>query len=245
MTESASRSAVVFGVGPLRGLGAELVQFFAQQGLMVFAVGRTWDRLIRTVAQIDPGVGSVIPVAADATHEVEVIQVFEEVARQSIPELVVYNVDRNEKAALLDTSPQLFEDLWRQNCLGGFLVGREAIRHLLHQRQGTLIMTGATASLRARPPFTAFAAAKSGLRAVAQGMAREFGPQGIHVVHAIIDGVIDGDRARDQFPDFVAAKPSGGLIETSAIASTYWMLHQQARSAWTHEIDLRPWCEGF
>lgn len=245
MAESATRSAVVFGVGPLRGLGAELVQYFAQQGLMVFAVGRTRERLIRTVAQIDPGVGSVIPVAADATHEVEVIQVFEEVARQSIPELVVYNVDRNEKAALLDTSPRLFEDLWRQNCLGGFLVGSQAIRHFLGRRQGTLIMTGATASRRARPPFTAFAAAKSGLRAVAQGMAREFGPQGIHVVHAIIDGVIDGDRARDQFPDFVAAKPSGGLIEARAIASTYWTLHQQPRSAWTHEIDLRPWCEGF
>jgi len=245
MVESAVRSAVVFGVGPLRGLGAELVQYFAQQGLMVFAVGRTRERLARTVTQIDHGVGSVIPLAADATHEVDVIQVFEEVARQSIPELVVYNVDRNERAALLDTSPRLFEDLWRQNCLGGFLVGSQAIRHFLRRRQGTLIMTGATASLRARPPFTAFAAAKSGLRAVAQGMAREFGPQGIHVVHAIIDGVIDGDRARDQFPEFVAAKPSGGLIEANAIASTYWMLHQQPRSAWTHEIDLRPWCEGF
>lgn len=245
MAESASRSAVVFGVGPLRGLGAELARFSAQQGLMVFAVGRTRERLIGTVAQIDPGVGSVIPLAADATHEVDVIQVFEEVARQSIPELVVYNVDRNERAALLDTSPRLFEDLWRQNCLGGFLVVSQAIRHFLRRRQGTLIMAGATASLRARPPFTAFAAAKSGLRAVAQGMAREFGPQGIHVVHAIIDGVIDGDRARDQFPEFVAAKPSGGLIEANAIASTYWMLHQQPRSAWTHEIDLRPWCEGF
>jgi NAD(P)-dependent dehydrogenase (short-subunit alcohol dehydrogenase family) len=245
MTEAKTPSAVVFGVGPRRGLGAELAQYFAQQGLTVFAVGRTAERLTRTIAELDPGAGRVLPLTADATQEEDVIRVFEETARQSVPELVVYNVDLNERAPLLDTSVGLFEDLWRRNCFGGFLVGREAIRHFLPHSHGTLIVTGATASLRARPPFTAFAAAKSGLRALAQGMAREFGPSGIHVVHAIIDGVIDGDRARAQFPEYVASKLPDGLIDPQAIAATYWMLHWQDPSAWTHEIDLRPYREGF
>jgi len=113
------------------------------------------------------------------------------------------------------------------------------------RHQGSLFFTGATASLRAKPPFTAFAAAKAGLRALAQGMAREFGPQGIHVVHAVIDGVIDGDRARQQFPDYVKAKGSDGLLQLDAIAETYWALHQQHPSAWTHELDLRPFKETF
>jgi NAD(P)-dependent dehydrogenase (short-subunit alcohol dehydrogenase family) len=246
MSESVTPSAVVLGVGPVRGLGAELAKYFAHEGLLVFAVGRSPERLAETVARIDvETAGTIIPFVADVTQEDEVTELFRRVARQSVPELVAYNVDRNERAALLDTSTELFEDLWRKNCWGGFLVGREAIRHFLPRQRGTLIMTGATASLRARPPFTAFAAAKAGLRALAQGMAREFGPQGIHVVHAIIDGVIDGDRARMQFPEYVAAKEPDGLIDPRAIAGTYWMLHRQEKSAWTHEIDLRPYCEGF
>ena len=113
------------------------------------------------------------------------------------------------------------------------------------RRQGTLFFTGATASLRAKPPFTAFAAAKAGLRALAQGMAREFSPHGIHVVHTIIDGVIDGERAKTKFPDFVNAKGAEGLLQLEAIAETYWAIHQQHQSAWTHELDLRPFKEPF
>jgi NAD(P)-dependent dehydrogenase (short-subunit alcohol dehydrogenase family) len=113
------------------------------------------------------------------------------------------------------------------------------------RKQGTLFFTGATASLRAKPPFTAFACAKAGVRALAQGMAREFGPQGIHVVHAVIDGVIDGDRARQQFPDYVKAKGKEGLLQLEAIAQTYWAVHEQHPSAWTHELDLRPFKEPF
>jgi NAD(P)-dependent dehydrogenase (short-subunit alcohol dehydrogenase family) len=116
---------------------------------------------------------------------------------------------------------------------------------MLPQRRGTIIFTGATASMRARPPFTAFAAAKAGVRALAQGMAREFGPQGIHVVHAVIDGVIDGERSRGQFARYVEAKGQDGLLQLEAIAETYWQLHIQHPSAWTHEIDLRPYKEPF
>jgi NAD(P)-dependent dehydrogenase (short-subunit alcohol dehydrogenase family) len=146
---------------------------------------------------------------------------------------------------LLETNAELFEHLWRQNCLGGFLAGREAVKHMLPHRQGSVFFTGATASLRARPPFTAFAAAKAGLRALAQGMAREFGPKGIHVAHVIIDGVIDGDRARNQFSDYVNAKGKDGLLQLDAIAETYWGIHKQHPSAWTQELDLRPFKEPF
>lgn len=233
------------GVGPSRGLGAALARRFAREGLRVYLVGRTAQKLERIAGEIAAADGSAIPWVADATQEAEVVDLFQSVSRESAPQLVAYNVDRNERAPLLETGMDLFEDLWRKNCLGGFLVGREAIRAMLPQQHGTLIFTGATASLRARPPFTAFAAAKTGLRALAQGMAREFGPQGIHVVHTVIDGVIDGERARRQFPEFVQAKGAAGLLAPEAIADTYWALHCQAGSAWTHEIDLRPFLECF
>jgi NAD(P)-dependent dehydrogenase (short-subunit alcohol dehydrogenase family) len=139
----------------------------------------------------------------------------------------------------------MFTALWQQNSLGAFLFGREAIKHMLPQQQGSLFFTGATASLQTKPPFTAFAAAKAAVRALAPGMAREFGPQGIHVVNAMIDGVIDGERAREQFSSYVATKGSDGLLKLEAIADTYWALHRQYPSAWTHELDLRPFKEPF
>jgi NAD(P)-dependent dehydrogenase (short-subunit alcohol dehydrogenase family) len=146
---------------------------------------------------------------------------------------------------LLDLTAWDFETFWRQNAFGGFLVGREAVRRMLPKGKGTLLFTGATASLRARPPFTGFASAKAALRAVAQGLAREFGPQGIHVAHVVIDGVIDGAYAREKFPDFVRAKGEDGLIDPFAIADVFLSLHRQPRSAWTHELDLRPFNETF
>lgn len=245
MNSPVIRSAVVVGVGPSQGLGAALARRFAAEGLCVYLVGRTPAKLEQVACEITSRDGLAVPWVADATAESEVVRLFETVSAQSTLELVVYNVDRNERAPLLETSTELFEDLWRRNCLAGFFVGREAIRTLLQRRQGTLIFTGATASLRARPPFTAFSAAKTGLRALAQGMAREFGPQGIHVVHAVIDGVINGERARRQFPEFVATKGEDGLLDPDAIAVTYWLLHCQPRSTWTQEIDLRPYRENF
>jgi NAD(P)-dependent dehydrogenase (short-subunit alcohol dehydrogenase family) len=245
MADNLPPSAVVLGVGPSQGFGAALARRFAREGLRVYLVGRTPAKLERVAVEIEAEHGKAIPWAADATVESEVVRLFESVASESSLELVACNVDRNERAPLLETSAELFEDLWRKNCLAGFLAGREAVRAMLPRQRGTLIFTGATASLRARPPFTAFSAAKMGLRALAQGMAREFGPKGIHVIHTVIDGVIDGDRARSEFPEFVAAKGEEGLLGLEAIADTYWALHAQEPSAWTHVIDLRPYGESF
>lgn len=245
MSESSTSSAVVFGVGPSRGLGAALARRFASEGLHVYLAGRSPDKLEQVADAIRASGGEASAVVADATVESDVARVFQQAGQSHRLDMAAYNVDRNASAPLLETDQALFEQLWRQNCLGGFLVGREAIRQMLPHARGTLFLTGATASLRARPPFTAFAAAKAGLRALAQGMAREFGPQGIHVAHIIIDGVIDGDRAHSQFSQYVSSKGADGLLQLEAIAETYWQVHCQHKSAWTQELDLRPSKEPF
>ncbi|SES84065.1 short chain dehydrogenase [Nitrosomonas marina] len=241
-----SGSAIVAGVGPEQGLGAALARCFAKNGLHVFIFGRSEDRLHRVASTIQRSGGAVTPIAADVTIENSVQSLFDQIrARCDRIHVAAYNVDSNIPAPFLETSTETFTNLWQQNCLGAFLFAKQLMSIMQAQKQGTVFFTGATASLRARPPFTAFATAKAGLRALAQGLAREFSPQGIHVVHTIIDGVIDGDRARQQFPEFVQAKGVDGLLELDAIAQTYWAIHQQPRSAWTHELDLRPYKEIF
>lgn len=241
-----TRSAVIIGVGPQRGLGATLATYLASKGLHAFIAGRSADKLQDIAQQIRQAGGTATPILADATHEADVKQLFNLAQQDGLAvDIAIYNVDSNIPAPFLETSTDAFTKLWQQNCLGAFFFGKEAITAMQKHQQGTIFFTGATASLRAKPPFTAFGAAKAGLRALAQGLAREFSPQGIHVVHTIIDGVIDGERARTQFPDFVNAKGEEGLLQLQAIAETYWAIHQQHRSAWTHELDLRPFTEPF
>lgn len=239
-------SAVVLGVGPEKGLGASLANRFAAEGLHVFIAGRSEDKLEKVAQAIRLSGGSATPVAADGTVEHDVTHLFETVEANGFTvDIAACTVDSNISMPFLETEMETFTKLWTQNCLVGFLFGREAVKAMIKQHHGTLFFTGATASLRAKPPFTSFAAAKAGLRALAQGVAREFGPQGIHVVHVVIDGVIDGDRARRQFPDYVKAKGEDGLLQRDAIADAYWAMHCQHPSAWTHELDLRPYKEPF
>ncbi|WP_321162847.1 SDR family NAD(P)-dependent oxidoreductase [Methylohalobius crimeensis] len=246
MMGAATPAAVVVGVGPETGLGAALARRFAAQGLPVFIAGRTERKLRQVAATIESGGGRAIPVVADATVEDQVKALFEAVdGCDCVPELVACTVDKNLRAPLLDTESEAFEALWRANSLAAFQVGREALRRMARVGRGTLIFTGASASLRSKPPFAGFASAKFALRGLAQGMAREFGPKGIHVVHVVIDGVIDGERARTQFPDLVRAKGENELIRPASIAEVYWQLHCQPPDAWTHEMDLRPFAEGF
>lgn len=243
---SPKASAVIIGVGPEQGLGAALARYFSAKGLHVFIAGRSEDKLQAVAATIRRSGGMVSPIVTDATVEADVEHLFKTLELEGLPiAIAAYNVDSNMPSPLLETDAETFTKLWQQNCLAAFFFGKRAVDAMLKRQHGTLIFTGATASLRAKPPFTAFATAKAGLRALAQGMAREFSPQGIHVVHAIIDGVIDGERARKQFSDYVKTKGPDGLLQLEAIAETYWAIHQQHPSAWTHELDLRPFNEPF
>jgi len=239
-------SAVVLGVGPERGLGATLAKYFANKGMHVFIAGRSENKLNKVANSILKNAGQVTVVVADATKEDDVNHLFELIKQQGLAlHIAAYNVDSNMPSPLLDTETETFNHLWQQNCLGAFLFAKQAVASMKPNKKGTIFFTGATASLRAKPPFTAFASAKAALRALAQGLAREFSAEGIHIVHTIIDGVINGDRAEQQFSEYYKSKGQEGLLKLEAIADTYWSMHCQHPSAWTHELDLRPFKEPF
>ena len=164
-------------------------------------------------------------------------------------EVLVFNIGANVQASILDETARRYFKVWEMACLGGFLCGREVARRMVAREgegpKGTIIFTGATASLRGSANFAAFAGAKHALRALAQSMARELGPRGIHVAHTIIDGAIDTEFIRENFPERYALKDRDGIVNPDHIAESYWMLHRQPRDAWTHELDLRPWIERF
>jgi NAD(P)-dependent dehydrogenase (short-subunit alcohol dehydrogenase family) len=240
--------ALVVGVGAQRGLGAALCRRFASEGRHVIAAGRTEERLAAIVASIAASGGSAEAIVADATQEADVIGLFDKVlikAEGAPLDLVVFNAGINQAQDFRTLAAEDFEKFWRIGCFAGFLVGREAARRLVPQGHGTVIFTGASGSLRGRPKFAGFAAAKAGLRAVAQAMAREFGPAGLHVAHVIIDGGINGDWLKTAFPQMHADKGSDGLLDPDAIAEAYWQIHCQPKSAWAHELDLRPYKESF
>ena len=159
--------------------------------------------------------------------------------------MLVFNIGANVPSSILDETARKYFKVWEMACLGGFLNGREVAKRMVARdgegHKGTIIFTGATASLRGSANFAAFAGAKHALRALAQSMARELGPRGIHVAHTIIDGAIDTEFIRENFPERYALKDSDGILNPDHIAENYWMLHKQPRDAWTHELDLRPW----
>ena len=238
--------AVVVGVCAQQGLGGALARRFAQEGLHTFVAGRTGEKLEAVVSGIQASGGRASAVLTDTTESEQVEALLDQAVRDGGSlDLVAYNAGSNQFSPLLEMSDDFFEGLWRTCCFGGFLVGREAARRMVAQGSGSILYTGATASMRARPPFTAFAAAKSALRSLAHGMAREFGPQGIHVGHVIVDGVIDGDMVNERFPGIREAKGETGMLDIAAIADAFWSLHTQDPSAWTLELDLRPYRESF
>jgi NAD(P)-dependent dehydrogenase (short-subunit alcohol dehydrogenase family) len=240
-------TAVVVGVGSEQGLGAALSRRFAREGYRVIVSGRTEAKLKQVARAIADDGGKAEPYRADATIEAEVIALFDhaEAGHTDGIDLVVFNAGNNAPHDFRTMPAEFFEQTWRVATFGGFLVGREAARRLAARGRGTVIFTGATASLRGRPPFTAFASAKAGLRSLAQSMAREFGPLGIHVGHVVIDGGIDGEKLNTAAPQRKIERGADGLLNIDAIAEAYWHLHRQHPSAWTHELDLRPFKEQF
>ncbi|QCI66886.1 SDR family NAD(P)-dependent oxidoreductase [Phreatobacter stygius] len=242
-------TAVVIGVGAERGVGAAVCRRFAREGCHLLVAGRTQAKIDQVAGTIETSGGSAEAVLTDASQEDQVIRLFDRAmqpgAGRAPADVVVFNAANNKRIDFRELEAQLFEDFWRVACFAGFLAGREAARRLVPLGRGTVIFTGASASLRGKPGYAQFAAAKAGLRMVAQSMARDYGPLGIHVAHVIIDGGIDGDRLRRSAPDAVAARGEDGLLGVEPIAEAYWQIHRQHRSAWTQEIDLRPFKEPF
>jgi NAD(P)-dependent dehydrogenase (short-subunit alcohol dehydrogenase family) len=242
---SEEKTAIVVGVGAEEGLGAALCKRFARGGLHVFIAGRSGDRLAALAEKIAAAGGRATAVPTDTTKEQDVLRLFDAAEKAGALDVVIYNAGNNQWKDLVEMEASFFEEVWRVACFGGFLVGREAARRLSARGRGTVLFTGATASLRGRPPFAAFSSAKAGLRALAQTMARDLGPKGIHVAHVIIDGGIKGERILGRYPQFAEMKGEDGMLEIEPIAETYWQLHGQHRTAWTHELDLRPFKEPF
>lgn len=232
----ASGCAVVIGAGP--GLGAAVARRAQREGLAAVIAARSAERLQPLAAEL-----GARAVPCDATREADVERLFAAVAAEhGAPQLVVYNAGAFLAKSVLDLTAKDFEDGWRAGCFGGFLAGRAAARLMAPAGRGTILFTGATASLRGAANFAGFAVGKFGLRALAQSMARELGPKGIHVAHVIVDGMIEaehraGRKRGENAPD--------ALLDPNAIAEAYWQVHRQPRSAWTHELDLRPWSEKF
>ena len=236
--------ALIAGVGD--GLGSAVARRFAREGYDTVLVARSADRLERIAKDIEAGGGRGVAYVADIRNEQAVSKLFDDVETAVGPiSVVVFNTGANHRASILDTEAEIFEKVWRLSCFAGFLVGREAARHMVPRGHGTILFTGATASLRGASNISAFAAAKGGVRMVAQSMARELGPKGIHVASVIIDGMIDSPRMRERYPERINLLPPEGMLRPDDIAETYLHIHQQPRSAWTFETDLRPWAEKF
>lgn len=241
---AATRVCLVVGAGD--ATGGAIAQRFAREGFTACVARRNAEKLDDLVGSIRAAGGAAQPFGCDARREDEVTELFERIERDVGPiEVAVHNVGGNVRASILEMTTQKFFKTWEMACLTGFLTGREAARRMVERGRGTILFTGATASLRGGAGFAGFAAGKAGLRMVAQSLARELGPKGIHVAHVVVDGAIDTAFIRDMFPERFALKHRDGLLDPDHIADSYWMLHAQPRDAWTFELDLRPWIEPW
>ncbi len=235
------KTAIVIGVGPQAGLGARLAERFASLGLHVYVAGRTQTQLDRVVKSIITNDGQATAVVTDATDEVAVHALFERACADGDEALdvAIYNAGNNTPGRIIDMEADYFERSWRVGCLGGFLFGREAVRRMVPQRRGTLLFTGASASLRGRANFGAFNSAKGALRNLAQAMAKEYGPDQIHVGHVVIDGPIGGDKIIKGFPEYANRLGEEGLINLEGIVDAFQYLYKQPRNGWSFEVDVR------
>src|SRR5665213_3128650 len=239
-----AKVALVIGAGD--ATGGAIAGRFAREGYIDCVTRRHADKLEPLVRQIEAEGGTARGFGSDAREEAAMIALIDEIERDIGPiEVAVHNIGANVQFPIRETTARVYLKVWEMACFSGFLLGREAAKAMVPRGRGTIFFTGATASVRGRANFAAFSGAKHALRALAQSMARELGPEGIHVAHVVIDGAIDTQWLRDNFPERAALKSQEGILEPDAIAQAYWMLCNQPRSAWTHELDLRPWMEAW
>ena len=238
------KAILVIGAGD--ATGGAIARRFAREGYIACVTRRSADKLEPLVARIQAAGGEAHGFGSDARKEEQMVSLVEKIERDIAPiEVAVFNIGANVRFGITETTARVYHKVWEMACFGGFLMGREAAKVMLTRSRGTIIFTGATASLRGREGFAAFAGAKHALRALAQSMARELGPKGIHIAHPVIDGAIDTEFIRGNFPERYAMKDQGGIVNPEHIADTYWYLHTQPRDAWTHELELRPWAETW
>jgi NAD(P)-dependent dehydrogenase (short-subunit alcohol dehydrogenase family) len=237
---SDTRVAAVLGIGP--ALGASIARRFAREGYAVALMARRSEEIDPVERSIAAAGGRALALRADATQADSVAAAFRRVREElGAPDVFVYNAGSFQPGGVLEISPETFEQSWRVNCMGAFLAAREVLPAMVERGRGTVLLTGATASLRGSARFSCLAVGKFGLRALAQSMARELGPQGVHVAHILIDGQIDTPRVRQMQP----GREDATLLAPDAIANEYWNLHAQHPTAWTLELDLRPSVEKF
>src|SRR5512134_2815113 len=236
--------ALVIGAGD--ATGGAIARRFAREGYVACVTRRNADKLAPLLSQIRQEGGEAHGFGSDARREEDVTALVEDIETRIGPiEVFVFNVGANVPCGILEETPRKYHKIWELACFGGFLTAQAAAKRMVPRQRGTILFTGATASLRGAASFAAFAGAKHALRALAQSMARELGPKNIHVAHLVVDGAIDTAFIKDNFPERYALKERDGILDPDAIADNYWLLHQQHRSAWTHELDLRPWIEKF
>ena len=234
------KTAAILGVGP--GLGTAIAKRFAREGFAVALMARREESVMEARREIEGGGGSAAFIPTDATDPASVAGAFSKVrAEVGDPDVFVYNAGAFQMGGILEVSPEKFDECFRANCAGAFYAAREVLPAMVQKGSGTILLTGATAALRGSARFSALAVGKFGLRALAQSMAREFGPQGIHVAHVIIDGQINTPRVREMTGD----RDDHTMLSPDAIAETYWQLHAQDSTTWTLEMDLRPAVESF
>ena len=244
MVDSANGIAVIAGVG--EGVGGAIARRFAKAGHHVVMFARNEEKLEAYAKEIRGQGGKATAMKVDLRSEQEVIDAVNRIEQDLGPIAVaIYNAGAQHKKPLLDITGDQFEKVWRLGCFGAFNFGREAIRHMAPRGAGTVLFTGATSALRGGATFAAFASAKFGVRAISQSMAREFGPKGIHVASVIIDGAVDMPAIHRLMPDFIKTLPPDGMLNTDAVADAFYAVHQQHRSAWTLELDVRPYSEKF
>lgn len=243
---SASPAAVIIGAGD--ATGGAIARAFAAEGLTacVNRRSRNAEQLERLAQSIRDNGHKARAFPGDAREEAEMVALFEKVEEEVGPiEVAVFNIGANVQFPIVETTTRVYTKVWEMGCLAGFLMGREAARHMIPRGRGTILFTGATASIRGGSGYAAFSGAKGALRMLAQSMSRELGPKGIHVAHTVIDGGIDTEFIKGRHPAFDEAKAADLILSPDAIAANYVMLHRQPRSAWTHELDLRPWGEKW
>lgn len=240
-----SETVIILGAGASQGVGGALARRFAKENHHVIVTGRSEEKVQALAREIETAGGSAESMKTDVTSEADQDALFAHAAKRGPIAAVIYNAGNNAIIPFEELTPEVFENFWRVGCFGAFLTAKRAMPLLAKQNRGSLFFTGASGSMRGKPNFAHFASMKAGLRMLAQSLAREYGPKGVHVAHFIIDGVINGEMVRSRFGDYLENLGEDGALSPDAIADAYWQVHSQPRSAWTHEMELRPYKENW